>query len=185
MSGATMLRLYEAVDAYQTVLDWLEENEEAIRAAGGEIPPELDALMEQVEGDLTEKVKRTALVVQNLKANAAAAQSEADRLARTAKTYERQAEGLTAYLHYELTRANVPRVETDLIKVRVQRASRPSVRYVGEEIPEPFQKVIPEQVVFDGTAAYEHLKPLLGKDCPDEGEADGLRWEYSSGVRIW
>ena len=181
MATAT-LKLYDAVDAYAQVLDWLEENEESIIAAGGEIPPELDELMEQVEGDLTEKVKRTALVIQNLKANATAAKSEADRLARTARSYERQADSLTAYLHHQLNRAGVPRVETDLVKVRVQRASRPSVRCVGDEIPEAFQRV---RVEFDGQAAYDYLKPLLGKDCDDVGEVDGLRWEYSTGVRIW
>ena len=178
---STMLKLYEAVDAYQTALDWIEENEDAIRDAGGEIPQELDELLEMAEGDLEEKVKRVALVVQNLKANAAAAKSEADRLATSARGYDRQAAALTNYLHHQLTRAGIERVETPLVKVRIQRASRPSVRPVGE-IPEEFQRV---RVEFDGAKAYDHLRPMLGKDSPDEGEADGLRWEYSYSPRIW
>lgn len=176
-----MLKLYEAVDAYQQALDWIEENEEAIREAGGEIPPELDWLLNLAEGDLTEKVKRTALVIQNLKANAEAAKSQADRIAAHARSYARQAEVLTNYLQFEMERAGVPRVETPVIKVRIQRASRPSIRPVGE-IPEAFQRV---RVDFDAQAAYEHLRPLLGKDSPDSGEVDGLHFEYSHSPRIW
>lgn len=178
---ATMLKLYDAVDAYQTALDWMEEHEDEIVAAGGELPEELDAILEQAEGDLEEKVKRVALVIQNLKANANAAKEEADRLATTARSYQRQADALTQYLQYELERAGVPRVETPVVKVRIQRASRPSIRPVGE-IPEEFQRVT---VSFDGQKAYEHVKPLLGKDADDVGEIDGLRWEYSYSPRIW
>ncbi|HSH44622.1 MAG TPA: siphovirus Gp157 family protein [Longimicrobiales bacterium] len=179
-----MLHLYEYVEDMQTVLDWLAEYEGEIRAAGGEIPPELDELMEQVEGDLTEKVKRVGLTIRNLKANAAAAKSEADRLAATARSYERQADGLSEYLHYQLQRVGRDRVETPLVKVRIQRASRPAIRPVGE-IPEAFRRVIPEQVQLDSAKAYEHVKPMLGKDAPDSFEVDGLRVEYSSGVRVW
>lgn len=177
----TMLKLYEAVDAYQTALDWIEENEEAIRSAGGEIPPELDELLEMSEGDLEEKVKRVALVVQNLKANAKAAKEESDRLATSARSFQRQADALTSYLQAQLTRAGLERIETPVVKVRIQRASRPSIRPIGE-IPEEFQRV---SVSFDGAKAYDHLKPLLGKDCEDVGEVDGLRFEYSRGIRIW
>lgn len=177
-----MLRLYDVVDEYTTVLDWLDENEEAIREAGGEIPAELDELMEQAEGDLEEKVKRVALVIQNLKANAKAAKEEADRLATTARSYQRQADALTNYLHVQLTRAGLERIETPVVKVRIQRASRPSIRLAGDEIPEQFRRV---RVEFDGQAAYEHLRPLLGKDAPDFGEVDGLHFEYSYSPRIW
>ena len=72
-------------------------------------------------------------------------------------------------------------METPLVKVRIQRASRPSIRPVGD-IPEAFQRV---RVEFDGQAAYEHLKPVLGKDCPDTLDVDGLHVEYSYSPRIW
>lgn len=182
---ATMLKLYEAVDAYQTALDWMEEHEDEIISAGGELPEELDAILDQAEGDLEEKVKRVALVVQNLKANANAAKEEADRLATTARSYQRQADALTNYLQYEMERAGVPRVETPVVKVRIQRASRPSITPTVpiEDLPQEFQRI--RDPDFDGAAAYDHLKPLLGKDADDVGEMDGLRWEYSYSPRIW
>lgn len=182
--SATMLKLYEAVDAYQTALDWMDEHEEEIIAAGGELPEELDAILEQAEGDLEEKVKRVALVVQNLKANASAAKEEADRLATTARSYQRQADALTNYLHHQMERAGVPRVETPVVKVRIQRASRPSIHSTVDldELPDDLKRVT---VSLDGNAAYERVKPLLGKDAPDTGEVDGLRWEYSYSPRIW
>lgn len=179
---ATALRLYEAVDAYHTALEWLEEHEDEIIAAGGEMPPELEAILDQAEGDLKEKVKRVALMVQNLAASADAAKAERDRLARTARSYEHQADALKAYLKDQLDRAGVRRVDTPVVKVRVQRASRPSITTVGEEIPERFQRM---RVELDGNAAYEHLKGVLGKDAPDAGEKDGLRYEYSYSPVIW
>lgn len=178
---ATVMKLYETVDALDTVLEWLEENETTIRENGGVIPEELDELLEQVEGDFEEKVKRVALMVQNLKASASVAKSEADRLKAAAKSYENQADALSNYLHAQLNRAGVPRVETPVVKVRVQRASRPSIQPTGE-IPDDLKRVTVE---LDGTAAYDRLKPLLGKDAPDTGEVDGLRWDYSYGVRVW
>lgn len=106
---ATMLRLYEAVDQLEVVLDWMSEHEEAIVAAGGELPPELAELLDEVEGTLEAKVERTALVVRNLLANAKAAKEEADRLAAIAGTYNRQADSLKNYLLHSLKRAGVPK----------------------------------------------------------------------------
>src|SRR5690606_22994620 len=66
--SAPMLKLYEHVDQYQVVLDWIEEHAAEIEAAGGVLPPELEELLDQAEGALQEKVERVALVIQNLKA---------------------------------------------------------------------------------------------------------------------
>lgn len=179
---STMLRLYEHVDDYQTVLEWIEEHAEAIAAAGGELPPELEELLDQVEGDLQTKVERTALVVQNLLANANAARTEAERIAKHAASYERQAGVLKQYLHEQLVRAGVPRIDGARVKVRIQRNSRPTIEPVGDEIPARFQRT---RVEFDAQGAYDAVKPLLGKDAPDEFEVEGLRVRYGVHLRVW
>ncbi len=186
-----MLRLYEHVDDYATVLAWMDEHEEEIVAAGGVLPPELDELLEQVEGALAEKVKRVALMVQefaaNAKAAAGAAQAAAEevkRLQANAAAWQGRADSLKAYLGAQLKRAGLPRVDTDVVKVRWQTNSRASVRPVGE-IPAAFRRV---EVSFDGQAAYEYVKAM---DClPDKPgkvvlEDAGLVVELGEHVRIW
>jgi len=179
-----MLKLYEHVDQYQIVLDWIEEHAAEIEAAGGVLPPELEELLDQAEGALHEKVERVALVVQNLKANAEAAQAEAKRLQAIARTYERQAEALKTYLHVQLQRAGLDRIEAPRAKVRVQLNGRPTIRPADpNNIPEPYRKVV---ITFDSEAAYRDLKERgLIPAGPGRVEVDGLLVERGTHLRIW
>ena len=182
--ATAMLKLYEHVDDYRTILDWIEEHADEIEAAGGEVPEYLEGLLDAAVEGLEEKVKRTALVVQNLGANAKAAKSEADRLAATARTYERQAEVLKRYLKIQLERAGVPRVETELVKARIQTNGRPTIVPLNPDaIPEAYQRV---RVEFDGAKAYDELKSagLLPTE-PGEVVIDGLRVTLGTHLRIW
>jgi hypothetical protein len=178
------LRLYECVDALETVLDWIAENEEAVKAAGGELPPELESLLNEVEGNFQEKVERTALVIRNQMANALAAQSEADRLRKIAATYTNQADTLKTYLHAQLQRVGATRIQTARAKVWTQTNGRPSIRLADPEvIPEEFRRV---RVEFDGQAAYESLKDAGLIPTPEEGavEINGLVVERGTHLRI-
>jgi hypothetical protein len=178
-----MLKLHEYVDDMEQVLDWIAEHEDQIVAAGGELPPELAELLEQVEGNVTEKVRRVALVILNLTASAKAASAEADRIAAMARTYERQTESLKRYLMFQLERAGTTRIETPTVKVRIQKNTRPSIRLASPEIPEQFRRV---RVEFDASAAYSVLK--AAKCLPEEPgriEIDGLIIELGRHVRVW
>lgn len=134
--SAPMLKLHEYVDELEQVLDWIAENEEQIVATGGELPPDLAELLERLEANLTEKVRRIALVILNLTASAKAAAAEADRIAAMARSYERQAEWLKRYLMFQMQRAGSTRVETPTVKVRIQKNTRPSIRCASAEIPD-------------------------------------------------
>ena len=178
------LRLYECVDALEAVLDWIAENEEAVKAAGGELPPELEAMLNEVEGNFQEKVERTALVIRNQMANALAAQSEADRLRKIAATYTNQAEALKSYLHDQLRRVGATRIQTARAKVWVQANGRPSIRLADPEvIPAAFQRT---RVEFDSQAAYESLKARNEIPDPEDGAVtiDGLVVERGTHLRI-
>jgi hypothetical protein len=179
-----MLKLYEHVDQYQVVLDWIEEHAAEIEAAGGVLPQQLEELLEEVEGSLQQKVERIALVVQNLRANAEAAASEAKRLQAIAQTYERQAATLKAYLHAQLQRAGIERIDAPRAKVRIQINGRPTIRPANpENIPEPYRKVI---ITFDGEAAYRDLKARgLIPGGAGRAEVDGLLVERGTHLRIW
>lgn len=150
------LKLWEHIDDYQQVLDWIEEHEGEIREAGGVLPPELEELLEAVEGDVEAKVERAALVVRTLLVNAKAAEEEADRLAAIARGYDRQADSLKRYLLIQLQRAGMDRVETPRAKVRRQRNGTPAVALRNpDEIPEAYQRVT---VSFDSAGARRDLK---------------------------
>ena len=123
-----MLKLHEYVDELQQILEWIAEHDKEIVAAGGELPPELVDLLERVEGDLTEKVRRIALVILNLTASARAALAETDRIAAMARSYDRQAESLKQYLMFQMERAGTTRVETPTVRMRIQKKTRPSIR---------------------------------------------------------
>lgn len=178
---ASVLKLYEHVDDYLQVLDWIDENAEALEEAGGELPPELEELLDQVEGDVRQKVERTGLVVLNLLANVKEIKAERDRLKALAAGYERQANSLKEYLKVQLQRLGETRVDGARCKVRVQRASRPAIT-APEGVPPDFQRV---RIELDGTKAYEHVKPLLEKDGPDSFDVDGLHVEYTHSAIVW
>ncbi len=181
--SAPMLKLHEYVDELERVLDWMGEHEEEIVAAGGELPAEIAELLERVEGNFTEKVRRIALVILNLTASARAAHAEAERIAAMARGYERRTEWLKRYLMFQLQRAGTTRVETPTVKVRIQKNTRPSIRCIAPEIPEPYRRV---RVELDAVAAYEALKRTgCLPDEPGRVEVDGLLVELGQHVRVW
>jgi hypothetical protein len=118
--SAATLRLYEATDALEQVREWLEEHLDEIAAAGGEIPPALDELLTQAEGDFEKKVERVALFIQERLGQAKIIREEAKRLADRAAREERTAETMKRYLLVNLQRANRKKVEGKLVDVRVQ-----------------------------------------------------------------
>lgn len=181
--SAPMLKLHEYVDELQAALEWIGEHEEEILTAGGELPRELAELLEQLDGDLTENVRRVALVILNLTASAKAAAGEAERIAAMARGYDRQAESLKRYLLFQMQRAGATRVETPTVKVRIQKNTRPSIRCASTEIPEPFRRV---RVEFDGQAAYNALKAAQAlPQEPGRTEMNGLVVELGQHIRIW
>jgi hypothetical protein len=146
--------LYEAVNEYSAILDWIEDNAEEIKAAGGELPPELERLMDEMEGDIKVKVSRMGLVRHNIARLAGNAKAEADRLTARHDSYLRQKDALDKYMLRCLDVIGASKVETATATVRWQRNSSPSISCEGE-IPEPFRRV---KVELDGTAAKAWLK---------------------------
>jgi hypothetical protein len=148
--------LYQAVDEYSLILEWIEDHGDEIEAAGGELPPELEKLMDEIEGDIKEKVSRMALVRQNIIRLAEGAKAEADRLAARHASYQRQKDALDKYMMQSLDVIGGTKIETATATVRWQRNSAPSIRAADEDnIPEAFQRV---KIELDGTKAKDYLK---------------------------
>jgi hypothetical protein len=179
-----MLKLYEEVDQLQVVLDWMTEHEEEIAAAGGELPPELLELLEQVEGSVETKLENTALVALNLSANAKAAKAEADRLGAIATSYARQADSLKNYLHQQMERAGIKKHEGARAKLWIQANGAASVRLRNPDyVPQPFRRV---RIEFDAAAANAYLKANNCIPKPEDGpiEIEGLVVSRGTHLRI-
>ena len=141
------LRLYEATDALDTVREWLLEHDDEIRASEGALPDELAALLEEAEGTFREKAERVALFIRELLANAEAVKAEEARLCARRKHYEKSAEGLKAYLLFQMQAAEIPKIEGKLITLRVQK-SPPSVKVLIEQEKLAEMRESPETMLY-------------------------------------
>lgn len=88
MSG---LRLYEIPEVFRKI-------EEVLLETGGELTPELEALMAEAEIASAEKIENAWAVVKHLQAFGEAAKAEADRLADRAKSATAAADRLKALI---------------------------------------------------------------------------------------
>lgn len=110
----TTTTLYDIADA-RNILDlWLMESE-------GEVTPELEALLAEVDADANAKIERVALYIREQKALADAAKQERDRLGGIASARLKAAESLTSYLHREMDRLGKDRVNGVLATIALQK----------------------------------------------------------------
>lgn len=184
---SNLLKLYEEVDQYQVVLDWLDEHDDEILAAGGELPEHLAQLLEEAEGRVEEKVERTGLFVRTLEANAKALEEEAARLARRARVLHSTAQAVKSYLGHQLDRLGVSRIDAPRCPVRWQtNGGKPSVELIDpDNIPEKFQRV---RVEFDASKALKYAARDLAEVGPGPFELDipelGIRVKRGRHVRV-
>lgn len=107
------LTLLEAVEALMISESWLEE-------AGGELTPEVEALLNEADGDLKEKVERVALKVKQLEGQAKAIKEEADRLTARARARSNGADSLKRYLERCMNAVGLKKVDGLLCTVAMQ-----------------------------------------------------------------
>jgi hypothetical protein len=120
--SATVLKLYDTVDALLIVEEWIYEHEDELRASEGVLPQELADLLAAAQVDFKTKTERVALFIRELLSNAVAVKEEEKRLILRRQHYEKAAEGLKGYLLHELERAGEVKVEGQLATVRVQKS---------------------------------------------------------------
>ena len=145
MTGIT---LYEATQALGITEEWLEE-------AGGELTPEVEALLNDAQMGWAEKVERVALKVKSLEAESEAIASEGARLMSRAKVRANAALSLKTYLARCLEAANETKVVGLLCTVAVQ-ANPPKLNVPAEaDLSElyaagcPGVTVVPESFVLN------------------------------------
>ena len=127
MTATATVTLYELGEQMQIVAEWIEEHRDEVLANGGELPPALAELLEQVEGDLAAKIERVALFALSMRRASEAAQAEADRLSQRAKVYDHAYEAMRRYVQPFLASFPERKVKTPLVTVREQ-ANPPAIR---------------------------------------------------------
>lgn len=178
----TTTTLYELANARDILDQWLSESE-------GEVTPELEALLAELDADANAKIERVALYIREQKALAESAKIERDRLAGMASARLKAAESLTGYLHREMDRLGKDRVNGTLATVALQK-NPPSVK---GDLAQPdlydlyetwrrgegpaFVKLVPEVYVLDKDAVKAAAK--AGQPIPP-----GLSVAQTVGVRI-
>lgn len=172
------IALYE-ISAMRDILDrWLEESE-------GEVTPELEALMAELDAKADEKIERVALYIRERLSRAAAVKEEVQRIQAIQKREEKAAESLKGYLHREMERLGKDKVNGLLCTVAVQK-NPPSVKgevdaaeLWGEAVNQwrPMIRYIPESFVLDRKAVLDAYK--AGQPIPD-----GLIVEQDTSLRI-
>lgn len=182
--AAKGLTLYEAVEALGISESWLEE-------AGGELTPEVEALLNEAEGSLKEKVERVALKVKSLEAEGKAIKEEADRLVARAKARANGAASLKRYLEQNMIAAGMPKVVGLLATVTLQ-LNPPAVQVASDidlrELYEggaPFVTVVPESFTLDKKEVLAAVKraEAEGKD-QDAVLPASIRVTRSQSLRI-
>ncbi len=126
------LKLYETVEALAIVNAWIEEHADDLLASGGELSPELSALLDQAEGDFATKVERVALKVRSMEVTADAIKAEEVRLAQKRRVQENAVASLKSYLREALRLAGQTKVVGTLATVSVQK-NPPSVQGLLDE----------------------------------------------------
>lgn len=143
-------RLYEITDELVVIQNMLAET-------GGELTPEIEAVLDGITGAFDEKVERVIRYTQNEEAFATGARAEADRLLKIARAIENGANHLKDYLMHQMQRAGRTEVRTAIGKVAIQRNGRPSIRWTQpvEMLPAEFRR---EKVELDSDAALKAWK---------------------------
>ena len=113
MATSAGITLYDAVAALGITEEWLEES-------GGELTPELEALLDNATMTFKEKVERVALKVRALESEAQAIKDETARLTARAMARENAAKSLKTYLQRCLEAAGETKVTGLLCTVAVQ-----------------------------------------------------------------
>lgn len=173
----TAIALHSLGQARDILDTWLEE-------AGGEFTPEIEALLEELDGKLDEKIENVALYAREQLVTADAIEAEIARLSARAAAHRKGAERLKNYLLLWMERIGKPKVQGTRCTVAVQN-NPPAVKgdlaadvleclYAGGS---PIARFIPSSWALDRRAALTIHKD--GGALPE-----GLSVEQGKSLRI-
>ncbi|HEX6464277.1 MAG TPA: siphovirus Gp157 family protein [Vicinamibacterales bacterium] len=153
----------------------------------GELTPEIEAILDQLDGATKEKIERVALYVREQVATAKAIQEESDRLQARAAAKLKAADGLKGYLKTQMERLGMTKVEGLLATVAIQK-NPPSVKC---DVPlEDVFQILDDEDAADGMISrIEKVEFRLNRDpflaAHKAGDTALLaHYERTIGVRV-
>ena len=124
MTETVAVPLYLRTEALQIVDAWIAENEDAIAAGEGELPPELLALLETAEREFDEKAANVGRYIHSLGVTGETIKAEESRLARKRKAVENVQTKLKAYLLEQMLRVGKTKVKQPFATLSVIGTTR-------------------------------------------------------------
>jgi hypothetical protein len=154
----------------------LRQLESQIEEAEGLLTPELEAELDALGEEFDRKAEFIAMLVREAKLEADKWKAEEERVSARRRSLERRAEGLTRYLHEQMTAMGRDKIPGDLLTVAIQKNGQPSVMYEGDPaaLPASFQRV---RIEMDGARVREAIKN--GEELPE-----GIHIHHGTHVRI-
>jgi hypothetical protein len=144
------MNLYQVPKAYEA---WLA----AVEEAEGELSPELEEMLEEIEGTILDKADGVCALIRNATAEAEMCRVESARFATRGRQAANQADRLKALLMRAMVAYGVDRVDAQRFKVAIRKASTPSIRwkYPLEDLPGWAKRY---KLELDGTKAQQEYK---------------------------
>lgn len=163
-----MTALYEIANEYRAISDRLHDldlDEETIADT-----------LESLSGELTEKSTNVAKFVRNLEAMAAQIKEAEAQMAARRKSIEKRAENIRKYLHTNMEKAGITKIECPWFVVSL-RTNPASVQIDDEaEIPDEYMREIP--------AKYEPNKVAIKSSLQEGIAVPGCHLERTTRLEI-
>lgn len=170
------LSLYELTERQQAIEDALIDN-------GGELTPELEALMEDTAEKMDDKIDGYRFIIRRLEAKAAAFKAEKERHATAQRVCENSVKRIKEHLTNTMIALGVKKYETQTTTVLLR--SSKSVNYIDTILDEyaekvqKFQDSLPSWIKCEISVSKTELKAALEK-----GEVPGAMFEENNSVQI-
>lgn len=128
------MKLYELTNAYQEVLELIEEGNEEY----------LDTL-ESIKEDIEQKAENTAKVLKTIEAQIEVIRQEEKRLANRRKELENSVTRIKQYLENNLREVGMKKIKGNIFTISIQK-NPPSVEVINENlIPEKYMVIKPPE----------------------------------------
>lgn len=157
---------------YELAGEWAALDE-LLLETGGELTPEIEQLLEQLEGTTTEKLEKIGLVAQRYVNDAKAIALELERLTARKQTFENGAKKMKSYAGRILDAIGKPSVKGVLCTVAWQNNAESVVGELTEEqlrelafVAPQIVRIIPEKLELDRRAALEYSRE--GNALPEQ-----------------
>lgn len=141
---------------------------EEIAEAGGELTPEAEQKLSELEGDRKKKVQNLCYFIRAQEAVVAACKKEVEHFQALARARANTAERLKAYLLNEMRYLGEEKIQTETVAVTRCKPGVPSFRLKKgvelKDLPPEWVEVVPESLKLN----LAGVKAALSGEVPDE-----------------